>query len=124
MDPDLNVVLERVASGEALSDIAADYVMSPVTLRARLRATPELSARYDEAQIDRAHLLADQILSLADNPSRFEPAQLKLQIDTRKWMCSKLYPRLYGDRVQTELSGAIGVRHEDAVRALLADTGE
>ena len=116
---DTDHILERIASGDSLRAIAADVGRHEATIRKALRSTPELSARYDAAQIDRAHLLADEILSLADNPSRFDIAQLRLQIDARKWLCAKLYPRMYADRVQTELSGSISYAAE--VRSLAND---
>lgn len=115
----LDNILERIASGDSLRAIAADVGRHEATIRKALRATPELSARYEAAQIDRAHLLADQILALADNPSAFDIAQLRLQIDARKWLCAKLYPRMYADRVQTELSGSVSYAAE--VRAFAND---
>lgn len=118
---DTDIILERIACGDTLRAIAADIGWHEATIRKALRATPELSARYDAAQIDRAHLLADQILELADNATLDDIARVRLQVDTRKWLCAKLYPRMYGDRVQTELSGAVGISHEAAVRALLAE---
>ena len=32
----------------------------------------------------------------------------RLQVDTRKWMLSKLAPKRYGDRVTNELANAVG----------------
>ena len=32
----------------------------------------------------------------------------RLQIDARKWRASKLRPKIYGDKVQAEISGADG----------------
>ena len=33
----------------------------------------------------------------------------RLQIDTRKWMLSKMLPKIYGDKQQLELSGSVDI---------------
>ena len=35
-------------------------------------------------------------------------AHKRVQIDTRKWMLSKMLPKVYGDRLTTEHTGAEG----------------
>jgi hypothetical protein len=35
-------------------------------------------------------------------------AHKRVQIDTRKWMLSKMLPKVYGDKVTTEHSGVDG----------------
>jgi hypothetical protein len=35
-------------------------------------------------------------------------AHKRLQVDTRKWMLSKMLPKVYGDKTTTELTGANG----------------
>ena len=34
----------------------------------------------------------------------------RLRIDTRKWMAGKLAPKKYGEKIEYELSGQIGLR--------------
>jgi hypothetical protein len=36
-------------------------------------------------------------------------ARSKLRLEQRRWYASKLLPKKYGDKVQTELSGSVGV---------------
>ncbi|HEY5808152.1 MAG TPA: hypothetical protein VIT67_09310, partial [Povalibacter sp.] len=35
-------------------------------------------------------------------------ARSRLRVDARKWYAGKLHPKKYGDKVQTELTGAGG----------------
>jgi len=36
-------------------------------------------------------------------------AQLRLEVDTDKWLFARLLSTVFGDKVQTELSGSVGV---------------
>lgn len=42
--------------------------------------------------------MGDDILRIADDPS-IPPDRARLMVDTRKWMLSKMLPKVYGDRV-------------------------
>ena len=66
-----------------------------------------LYARAREAQAD---YLADQITSIADEPCRdnIEAQRNRLRVDARKWIAAKLKPRVYGETVRTEHTGANG----------------
>lgn len=89
---------------------------------------------YAHAREDRGDVLADQIISIADEECTmvkrskhqaggdeeddaevevvFDPtavARNKLRVDARKWAASKLKPRIYGDKVETTHKGSVGV---------------
>ena len=46
----------------------------------------------------------------------------RLRVDARKWVAAKLKPKVYGDRVEAAISGAVTVQHtitdEDRAKAL------
>jgi len=84
---------------------------------------PERSVMYMRAREERAEVLADEIVAIADETNveaRYQGedvtlaldatavARNRLRVDTRKWAASKLKPRVYGDKVTTELTGANG----------------
>jgi len=84
----------------------------------------EFLEKYTRAREVQADLLADQIISIADNHDNdtiINPntgaaqinaewvARCRLQVDARKWKASKLAPKKYGDKVQTEHSGSVSV---------------
>ena len=68
------------------------------------------SAHYAHAREAQADCWADEIVAMADDaPADHEVlAKVRLQIDARKWVASKLLPCKYGYRVSAELTGANG----------------
>jgi hypothetical protein len=75
---------------------------------------PAFAQRYARARVAFYERLADQTLDIAHELAPIDAAghvdtgyvqQLRLQIDTRKWLLSKALPRKYGDKVTTEVTG-------------------
>ena len=65
-------------------------------------------ARAREMMIEK---MGDEIFTIADKADDATNVQAaRLQIDTRKWYMSKVLPKRYGDKVQTEHSGEVTVR--------------
>lgn len=72
--------------------------------------------KYDKAKRSQADLLAQEILDISDDSSRDQSindkgnlvldseyvARSRLRIDARKWISSKLLPKVYGDYNQIE----------------------
>jgi len=85
---------------------------------------------YARARMAQAQLFADEVIEISDESSMDTVidedgnkrcnnewiARSRLRVDSRKWLASKLLPRVYGDKVQTEVT--IVVKHEDALGAL------
>jgi hypothetical protein len=63
---------------------------------------------YVRAREDQADTLVDEILEIADD-SALDPNERCVRIDARKWIASKLKPKTYGDKVQTDVSGTISL---------------
>lgn len=123
-------VCARLAEGESMRSIGRDESMPCTTsLFKWLREIPEFAQQYAKAKEESADAMAEDSLDIADNQVEQPlivdglPLQIdgkvvmvkdavsvnhaKLRIDTRKWYASKLKPKKYGDKVQTEHSGAI-----------------
>jgi hypothetical protein len=88
------------------------------------------SAKYARAREVGYLKMADEVIALSDGleagDSRFEPGVVqrhRLMVDSRKWILSKALPKIYGDRISAEVTGADGgpvqVEAAAAVRALL-----
>ena len=97
------------------------------------RAHPALAAMYRIAQECRAELLSDEIIALSDVIREGVCTRVKtgpdgtttevitgdmirraqLQVDARKWVACKLYPKKFGDRV-----GIAGVDDAPAIRII------
>ncbi len=84
-----------------------------------LRDDAEFVARYARAREDQAHLLAAQVVEIADekidtkeaDASRISLEQRRQRIDARKWAAAKLNPKAYGDKL--ELGGGLTVSVPD-----------
>lgn len=111
----LAYTLEQIADGVLLSDIAEEVGIKRTTLYMRLQASQELIDAYAcarEAGHDtRAEKLSEKCRrDLPTLPSgAIDPAavsQLKLEVETDKWLLAKVAPR-YADRQQVEHSGTL-----------------
>ena len=77
----------------------------------------DLAERYARAREVLIERMAAETLAIADAPVGVTDRgttdsgavqKQRLQVDTRKWMLSKLAPKRYGDRVTNELANAAG----------------
>jgi len=104
---------ERLVEGLSLRSICqADDMPGTRTVFRWLRDNEEFKAAYNLAREAQADTLADQILDIADdssgdvkadgsaNPESVQRARLR--VDTRKWIASKLKPKVYGERQQID----------------------
>ena len=84
---------------------------------------PALAEQYAHARSVGYKLLADEIIAISDEvdvDARYQGEEIKLaldatavarnrlRVDTRKWMLSKMLPKVYGDKVTQEHVGADG----------------
>lgn len=124
-----DTICERIANGESLKAICAEEGMPDKSTVFRWLADENNKAfrdKYALARESQADALFDDILSIADdgkndwmeknfgeekrwveNGEALRRSQLR--IDARKWMAGKLRPKKYGEKVDVEHSGAIGV---------------
>jgi len=80
-----------------------------------MNASHDFYLQYKEARIKQAELKVDDLDDLAKSAISYlkstplgdvvDPgavAAIKLLIDTRKWAASKVFPKVYGDRLEIE----------------------
>lgn len=74
----------------------------PSTIYWWIVQVPEFSQRYLEACQAKCMKWADQLVSLADECPADIPsvAKCRQQIDVRKWMLSKIVPKVFGEKLQ------------------------
>lgn len=137
------VILQRIADGDYLGDIARTYGMPSVAVIAEWRRTdPDFDRDFATAMEGRALRVVDEILDIAEDAGWVETPLLdadgeptgrvrrtldstklgqdKLRIDTRKWLASVWHARAFGARSTTELTGEGG----GAVRLLIGPTAD
>lgn len=112
-----NTICDRIEKGESLRAILLEKDMpSSSTFYIWLDSDENKSKRYARATELRADYLFDEIINIADNTHEGVVIETddngrtkekkgdmlghrKLQVDSRKWILSKLNPKKYGDKL-------------------------
>lgn len=112
-------VLAAVSAGASLRTASEQ---SGITHSTALEAIDRLGLadQYARARDERADLLAEEMLQIADVGSG-DPARDRLRLDARKWFTSKLAPRRYGEKIEHEHAGPGGGPLDITVRFTGAD---
>lgn len=108
IDPDtFDRICEQIADGRSLASILKDDGMPPGSRVYRALAEDKgMQERYARAREAQADKLFEEVLDLADE--RGEDVQRsRLMVDARKWMAGKLRPKVYGERVDHDVNGAV-----------------
>lgn len=114
-DADLERLCDHISKGESLRSWCEAEERDHSTVLRWLR-NEERQKVYREARRMQADAHIDQLIELSDSPverdgdGRIDTGavqQLRVRIDTRKWVAAKFYPALYGDKL--EVGGSLGV---------------
>jgi hypothetical protein len=117
-------ICRRLANGESLSKICRSAGMPVFSTILGWALNPEHAFydRYARARDIGYRHLAEELLEISDD-SKGDLAQgedgrksvdhehiarARLRVDTRKWMLSKMLPKLYGEKITSELVGQDG----------------
>ena len=98
------VVFEKIELGATERSVAREYNFSPSSFRNKLN-TPQLHAKYVQAHEGRAILHAHKIEDMLD---KVESGEMdfniaRVSIDARKWLATKYYPRMFGERQEVSV---------------------
>lgn len=116
-------ICARLSSGQSLREVCRDESMPhEATVRTWVREDYNgFYTQYTQARELGYHAMADELLEIADDGqndwmernaddgSAWEAngehlQRSRLRVDTRKWMLSKVLPKIYGDKVGIEHS--------------------
>lgn len=109
-----DAICERLAGGLSLRKACeAEGGPDPSTVLRWLEQAPEFAQQYAQARARGYQLLADQIIDISDDAegdivdTEHGPkvdaervARSKLRVDSRKWMLSKMLPKVYGEKIE------------------------
>lgn len=111
-------VCARVSTGETLRQICReDGMPSKSTFYEWMEADAELAGRFARARLDGFDAIAEEALSIADDKPERNPMggidggdvqHRKLRIETRLKLLAKWDPKRYGEKVETQITGAGG----------------
>jgi hypothetical protein len=106
------LVLEGMRSGLSAFKACKRAGVNQSTFNDWLNGDAALAAEYARAREDLLEMMASDLLDIADRPVGSTESgatdsgavqKQRLQVDTRKWLLSKLAPKKYGDKL--EVSG-------------------
>jgi hypothetical protein len=117
-------VLESLKTGLSLRKSCEAVSLAPSTFLGWIDADSSLGEQYARARQAGYSLLADELIAIADEKDvevRYDGEDVKLdlsstgvarnrlRVDTRKWMLSKMLPKIYGEKLETTVKGELKV---------------
>lgn len=113
-------VLEAIRGGKSLRAISeGDGMPSPALVILWVKEDKAFAEQYARAKEVQAHVLAEQMLDIADDGTNDYTttedgvelvnhdviARSRLRVDTRKWLLSKMLPKVYGEKLDLTTGG-------------------
>jgi hypothetical protein len=114
-----DAICEQLADGKSLRTIcSADGFPAVGSVCRWLAENETFREQYLRARDAQADALADEILDIADGAGAPVDAaeganavqRDRLRVETRKWVASKLKPKVYGDKADVNVTGQIDLR--------------
>ena len=102
----LIAVFTRMKNGQSLMQACAAENVPESTIRYWADRDDDTSAEYARARGSLIDSHVNELLSISDTEP--DAARARVQIDTRKWIMSKLMPKKFGDKIQNEHTGQDG----------------
>lgn len=114
-------ICQKIAEGYSVRSICKEKdIVSMQTLFRWLRENDKFREQYVRACEERSYAQAEEIIDIADNATNDYMEKLegdgyifnsenvqrsRLRIDTRKWLMSKMNPKVYGDKLDMTTNG-------------------
>lgn len=108
-----DAICAELAEGKSLRNAAEATGISAAAVLGWKDSIPEFGEQYARARQTGYQLLADEILDISDDglndtytdedghtkTNQDVIARSRLRVDSRKWMLSKMLPKVYGDKI-------------------------
>jgi hypothetical protein len=117
----LEFVSSHIAQGMTIGRLAEFIECSRPMLSFWINHTEERKVAVLNARKLKAEKLAEEVIEISDGvdgSSNSEVSKARLQVDTRRWVASKLDPEMYGDKADTKINITINDLHLQAVKEL------
>ena len=104
-------ICDRIANGESLRAITCEEGMPSKSMVFRwIVENPTFRDHYTQARESQMESMVDELIDLSDPADKDDMVAVqrnRLQVDTRKWVMSKLAPKKYGDNANVNITGEI-----------------
>jgi hypothetical protein len=98
-------ILTSLESGLSLRNACRQAdIQDPIQIRRLIERDPAFESQYARAREEGYKRLADDLIEVSDDTS-IPSDHRRIMVDTRKWMLSKMLPKLYGDRLDLHHTG-------------------
>lgn len=96
-------IAREISLGKSLRKVLKGRGMPRmVTVMNWLQDNPAWVEQYARAKKTGIELHIDDILDLADSATPENAHAVRLRVDTRKWLASKILPKVYGDKLTAD----------------------
>lgn len=127
-----NEIIEKISNGESLTSILKnDNMPCFTTFYKWIEDNKENLERYARACEVRSDIIFDEMIQISDTPvegvmietddsgrTKEKKGDMlghrRLQIDTRKWILSKMNPKKYGEKLDIGHSGKVNIQLSEA----------
>jgi hypothetical protein len=106
-------VIDGMITGATVRSLCRKYELDYGTFWQYLNRNEDLYRQYARARPLQMSVMADELLDLADEPAgkendgKYSNALVqhrRLQVDTRKWLLSKVLPKIYADKTKEDVA--------------------
>jgi hypothetical protein len=113
-------ICQRLSDGESLRAICRDHSLATSTVRGWVLDDVEgFADQYARARVLQAENWAEELMEISDeNPAMTSEGKIdsagvqhqRLRVDSRKWIISRMLPKVYGDKIDVTSDGnAVGL---------------
>lgn len=118
-----NEIIKDMVDGMPLTTALSIRSIQYVEFFRFINSFPKYLSEYESAQQAKAEIMADQVISIADDDS-LDTQRARNKIDARRWYAAKMKPAKFGDRVDLNLNlhvdiGAALIDAQQRVRHIL-----
>jgi hypothetical protein len=124
-----DAICARLVKGESLRKASAAEGVCASSVLEWTEKNPAFGEQYAQARARGYQLLADEIIEISDdsegdvidteNGPRTDTervARAKLRVDSRKWMLSKMLPKVYGEKIAHTGADGGNIQHSITVK--------
>jgi hypothetical protein len=116
-----DAICELIMDGKSLREICSSEAMpDKSTIFRWMYANEAFRDQYARAKEAQAEHFADELMEIADDatgdvsgelemPNGVNVQRARLRVDTRKWVMSKLLAKKYGDKLDLNHGGSVGI---------------
>jgi len=104
----IEAILEVAISGGTLTDMADAACISVKQLYYCRQSDPLLRSQVAEAQQEGIHHTVDRLVNIQEEFD--DPQVMRVVSDNIKWRASKLMPKVYGDRIDLNVTQTLDIK--------------